>query len=86
MADGCAATTEALLVERVERRAIGASNLTLSVSSGRRGRVRNWGALRGRVVSNGVDCEAYGGLPTGRASSDAPIVLYVGARPGRRML
>lgn len=70
---------EAARVATVERRAVRAVDLTLSVSEDD-GRVfRDWSARQLAVVPNGVDCGMYAALPIGRPATAAPKLAYVGA-------
>lgn len=69
---------EARLLERVERAAVAASNLVFAVSDDDARHLRALGPRDLRVISNGVDVDAYRALPVGRPDGP-PLVLYVGA-------
>lgn len=69
---------EALLLERMERRAACRSDGVLAVSEGDAARIEALGARRVSVVPNGVSCSTYADLPcAGRTGG--PLLLYVGA-------
>jgi glycosyltransferase involved in cell wall biosynthesis len=69
---------EAGRVHRMEQRAVAAAALTLTVSEDDAAALAPR-ARRVAVVPNGVDCRSYAALPTGRAASPTPRLLYVGA-------
>lgn len=75
---GMATRIEAARVAAVERRAVKAAALTLSVSEDDARVFRVLAGRRIEVVPNGVDCGAYAALPTGRDMS-VPKLAYVGA-------
>jgi len=71
---------QARLIQRMERKAVAGSRLTLSVSEADAQIFRQWGAQHVAVVPNGVDCDAYRQLPVGRPVGSAqPTVIFVGA-------
>lgn len=69
---------EARRLEKMECSAAGMVSSVLAVSDQEAEHYRLRGARRVFVVPNGVDCEAYCSLPTGRLDGP-PTVLYVGA-------
>lgn len=69
---------EARLLARMEHRAARVADRLTVVSQEEAGYFRSLGARAVEVVPNGVDLDAYRGLPTGRAGG-SPTLLYVGA-------
>jgi glycosyltransferase involved in cell wall biosynthesis len=68
---------ESGLLARMERRAARVADAVLAVSEEECRYYRDLGARRAEVVPNGVDCDAFRTLPTGRAG-ESPVVLYLG--------
>jgi glycosyltransferase involved in cell wall biosynthesis len=69
---------EARLLAAMERRAVTTSDAVLATSEEDRRAFERLAETPVHVVPNGVDCEAYGALPTGRPGN-APILIYIGA-------
>jgi glycosyltransferase involved in cell wall biosynthesis len=68
---------ESKLLARMEHRAAQFADRLLTVSGDEKLYFEGLGAREVRVVPNGVDCEAFHALPTGRASQ-TPLILYLG--------
>jgi glycosyltransferase involved in cell wall biosynthesis len=68
---------ESRLLEQIERRAVLLASRLLAVSEDDGRFFEGLGGLSPSIVPNGVDCDAYRELPTGRRRG-RPIILYVG--------
>ncbi|MEO8681339.1 MAG: glycosyltransferase family 4 protein, partial [Vicinamibacterales bacterium] len=68
---------EAALLDRMEQRAVRLAHTVLAVSVEEAQYFRALGAPRVVVVPNGVDCEAFGGVPIAKRGGP-PTILYVG--------
>jgi glycosyltransferase involved in cell wall biosynthesis len=69
---------EARLLAAIEGQAARHADALLTVSEADAAHLRSLGARSISVVPNGVDCEAYTDLPTGRGEGP-PTILYVGS-------
>ena len=69
---------EARLLAKVESRVASQVDLLFSVSREEAEYFKGIGGQHVCVVPNGVDCDRYADLPTGRESA-SPLVMYVGA-------
>lgn len=68
---------EARLLATMEHEAAARADLLMTVSSQEEQYFRRAGAAHVCVVPNGVDCDRYANLPTGRAGGP-PVVLFLG--------
>ena len=68
---------ESKLLERMERRAAHVADRLLAVSEDDKRYLEGLGARGVKVVPNGVDCDAFRTLPTGRVDQP-PLILYLG--------
>lgn len=69
---------ESRLLGRIERLASRSVDVLMTVSDEDARHLTAWDGPRPHVVPNGVDCDAYADLPTGRYST-TPTLLFVGA-------
>ena len=69
---------ESVLLRKMEQRAVDMAHTVLAVSHDEGRYFTQLGAKRVVVVPNGVDCDAYAGLPVARREGP-PTLLYVGS-------